>query len=50
MADLLLGDSARKGFVDGRSVRLPTIVVRPGKPNVAASSFASGIHLRTLAR
>ena len=43
MADLLLSDYARKGFVDARSVRLPTIVVRPGKPNLAASSFASGI-------
>lgn len=43
MADLLVSDYARKGFVDGRSVRLPTIVVRPGKPNLAASSFASGI-------
>ena len=43
MADLLLSDYSRKGFVDGRSVRLPTIVVRPGKPNQAASSFASGI-------
>ena len=43
MADLLLSDYTRKGFVDGRSVRLPTIAVRPGKPNLAASSFASGI-------
>jgi nucleoside-diphosphate-sugar epimerase len=43
MADLLMSDYARKGFVDARSVRLPTIVVRPGKPNLAASSFASGI-------
>ena len=43
MADLLVSDYARKGFADGRSVRLPTIVVRPGKPNQAASSFASGI-------
>lgn len=43
MADLLLSDYARKGFVDARSARLPTIVVRPGKPNLAASSFASGI-------
>src|SRR6185312_8305053 len=33
----------RRGFVDGRVVRLPTISVRPGKPNAAASSFASGI-------
>ncbi len=36
-------DYARRGFVDGRVVRLPTISVRPGKPNAAASSFASGI-------
>jgi D-erythronate 2-dehydrogenase len=33
----------RKGFIDGRSLRLPTVTVRPGKPNRAASSFASGI-------
>lgn len=43
IVELLLGDYSRKGFVDGRTVRLPTIVVRPGKPNLAASSFASGI-------
>jgi nucleoside-diphosphate-sugar epimerase len=43
MAELLLSDFSRKGFVDGRILRLPTIVVRPGKPNKAASSFASGI-------
>jgi nucleoside-diphosphate-sugar epimerase len=36
-------DYTRKGFLDGRSLRLPTIVVRPGKPNLAASSFASSI-------
>jgi nucleoside-diphosphate-sugar epimerase len=36
-------DHARKGFVDGISLRLPTIVVRPGRPNKAASSFASSI-------
>ncbi|MGT3178594.1 D-erythronate dehydrogenase [Yersinia enterocolitica] len=41
--DLLLADYTRRGFVDGRSLRMPTIVVRPGKPNRAASSFASGI-------
>ncbi len=41
--DLLLADYSRRGFVDGRSLRMPTIVVRPGKPNAAASSFASGI-------
>ncbi|MFP3340274.1 NAD-dependent epimerase, partial [Micrococcus sp. SIMBA_131] len=36
-------ESARKGYVDGRVCRLPTISARPGKPNSAASSFASGI-------
>jgi nucleoside-diphosphate-sugar epimerase len=43
IAELLLNDYSRKGFVDGRVLRLPTISVRPGKPNAAASSFASGI-------
>lgn len=43
MCELLVNDSSRRGFVDGRTVRLPTIVVRPGKPNRAASSFASSI-------
>ena len=43
MSELLVTDYSRKGYVDGRAVRLPTIVVRPGKPNKAASSFASGI-------
>ncbi|OJB48349.1 NAD-dependent epimerase, partial [Burkholderia ubonensis] len=43
IAELLLGDYARRGFVDGRVLRLPTISVRPGRPNAAASSFASGI-------
>jgi len=43
IGELMVADYARKGFVDGRSVRLPTIVVRPGRPNKAASSFASGI-------
>ncbi|CAI0979768.1 D-erythronate dehydrogenase [Serratia quinivorans] len=43
MCELLVNDYARKGFVDGRVLRLPTISVRPGKPNQAASSFASGI-------
>jgi D-erythronate 2-dehydrogenase len=49
MGELLVGDYARKGFIDGRAVRLPTIVVRPGKPNAAASSFASGIIREPLA-
>jgi nucleoside-diphosphate-sugar epimerase len=43
MGELLVSDYSRKGFVDGRALRLPTIVVRPGKPNAAASSFASSI-------
>jgi nucleoside-diphosphate-sugar epimerase len=43
MGEYLLNDYSRKGFVDGRSLRLPTIVVRPGKANLAASSFASAV-------
>jgi len=43
VAELLIHDYTRKGFVDGRVLRLPTISVRPGLPNAAASSFASGI-------
>jgi nucleoside-diphosphate-sugar epimerase len=41
--EFLVYDFSRKGFIDGRSLRLPTISVRPGKPNKAASSFASSI-------
>jgi D-erythronate 2-dehydrogenase len=41
--ELLLNDYSRKGFLDGRGFRLPTISVRPGKPNRAASSFMSSI-------
>ncbi len=43
IGELLLADYSRKGFLDGRALRLPTITVRPGRPNAAASSFASGI-------
>jgi nucleoside-diphosphate-sugar epimerase len=43
IGELLLSDFSRKRFIDGRGLRLPTISVRPGKPNKAASSFASGI-------
>lgn len=43
MCELLINDYTRKGFVDGLAVRLPTICIRPGKPNKAASSFVSGI-------
>ena len=42
-SELMLSDFSRKGFVDGISLRLPTICVRPGKANLAASSFFSGI-------
>jgi len=43
MAELLVADYTRKGFVDGRALRLPTVSVRPGRPNAALSSFASSI-------
>jgi nucleoside-diphosphate-sugar epimerase len=43
IVELLINDYSRRGFVDGRVLRLPTISVRPGRPNAAASSFASGI-------
>ncbi|PJG57496.1 D-erythronate dehydrogenase [Aeromonas cavernicola] len=43
MAELLVNDYSRKGYVDGLALRLPTICVRPGKPNRAASSFVSGL-------
>ncbi|MCZ8309319.1 MAG: NAD-dependent epimerase/dehydratase family protein [Magnetospirillum sp.] len=49
IGELLVADYARKGYVDGRSLRLPTIVVRPGKPNLAASTFASSILREPLA-
>lgn len=43
ICELLLADYSRRGFVDGVGIRLPTIAVRPGKPNKAASGFFSGI-------
>ena len=43
ISELLLADYSRKGFVDGVGIRLPTICVRPGLPNKAASGFFSGI-------
>lgn len=43
ICELLLNDYSRKGFVDGVGIRLPTIAVRPGKPNAAASGFFSNI-------
>jgi nucleoside-diphosphate-sugar epimerase len=47
--ELLVSDYARKGFVDGRSARLPTVIVRPGSPNAAASSWVSGVVREPLA-
>ena len=49
IGEQLVADFARKGFVDGRSVRLMTVSVRPGKPNGAASSFLSGMIREPLA-
>jgi nucleoside-diphosphate-sugar epimerase len=43
IVELLLADYTRRGFVDGIGIRLPSIVVRPGRPNKAASGFFSGI-------
>lgn len=43
MIETYLNDMSRRGLLDGRIVRLPTIIVRPGAPSAAASSFASGI-------
>jgi nucleoside-diphosphate-sugar epimerase len=43
ICELLLNDYSRKGFVDGIGIRLPTITIRPGKPNAAASGFFSNI-------
>jgi nucleoside-diphosphate-sugar epimerase len=49
MLEYLIADHTRKGFIDGRSARLMTVTVRPGKPNGAASSFFSGIIREPLA-
>ncbi len=49
MLEYLVADHTRKGFIDGRSARLMTVTVRPGKPNGAASSFFSGIIREPLA-
>ncbi len=43
MLELLINDMSRKGMIDGRVARLPTIAVRPIKPNAAASGFVSGV-------
>ncbi len=43
ICELMVNDYSRKRFFDGRSARLPTVIIRPGKPNAAASSWASGM-------
>jgi D-erythronate 2-dehydrogenase len=49
MCEYLLADYSRKGFLNGRAVRLMTVSVRPGRPNAAASGFLSGIIREPLA-
>lgn len=49
MGEMLVADYTRKGFVRGVSARLPTVTIRPGKPNAAASSFVSSILREPLA-
>lgn len=49
VCELLLADYTRRGFLEGVGIRLPSIVVRPGKPNKAASGFFSGIIREPLA-
>ena len=50
IGELLVADYTRKGFIDGRSLRLPTVTVRAGKPNKAASTFVSSIIREPLSR
>lgn len=47
--ELLINDYTRKGFLDGRVARIPTVIIRPGKPNAAASSAASAVFREPLA-
>ncbi len=49
ITELLVSDYSRRGFIDGIACRLPTIAIRPGKPNSALSSFVSGIIREPLA-
>jgi len=49
IGELLVNDYSRRGFIDGRTLRLPTVSIRPGPPNAAASGFASGILREPLA-
>jgi len=48
MGELLLNDMTRRGMIDGRGLRLPTVSIRPGKANAAASSFMSSIFRDTM--
>jgi D-erythronate 2-dehydrogenase len=43
IGELLVNDYTRRGFIDGRTCRLPTVIIRPGRPNAAASSWVSGV-------
>jgi nucleoside-diphosphate-sugar epimerase len=49
ICELLVNDYTRKGFLDGRTARLPTVIIRPGAPNPAASAFASAVFREPLA-
>lgn len=49
VGELLINDYTRKGFIDGRAARLPTVIIRPGPPNAAASGFVSGVFREPLA-
>ena len=49
IGELLIGDYSRRGWIDGVSCRLPTVAIRPGRPNSALSSFVSGIVREPLA-
>ena len=49
IGELLVNEHTRRGWIDGRTARLPTVVIRPGRPNAAASSFASGLFREPLA-
>lgn len=49
IGEVLVTEYSRRGFVDGLAVRLPTVAVRPGRPNTALSSFVSGIVREPLA-
>ncbi len=49
ICELMINDYSRKRMIDGRSARLPTVIIRPGKPNAAASSWASGMFREPLA-